>query len=774
MALVATTAVMLVVVAELALAAAPGSGFLPHDRAWEMVSPPDKNGGDIAAVPTRTQGAVGGGAVSFISLTAFGDAAGMGATAEYVSQRTAAPGTPGWATHSTLPKVEALSENATLTLSLFTSYQGQLSDDLGKGVFRTFTNLSDDPNLDQVGGLFLRNDLRTPGPGDLDVLSQCTACTEPLVFPGFDISVFTVLDATPDFGHVLFEAKYHLTDDAPPQGPACLSVGAGCRPLLYEWDHGTLRYVAILPDAEGGGPAIRSYGGVGQGGRLTPRIVSDDGSRIFFTVPPGGGQADGRLYMREDHVSTAWISESERTDCAGDPSCGGDDTPNPALDPGGEMPVQYQTASTDGSRVFFTSREMLTDAAAGGGDNLYMYDATLPDSNPHNLSLVASSISGFAGASEDGTRLYYFSELGDSSGRHAVMAWHDGQATSIGEIGGSDSKADSIAVGATGLESRVSRDGRSFMFAATEGEGLTGYDHGGPGVPGCEGLEGNSRCSEVYLYRAATDTVVCASCNPSGAPATADAGISLGIQGQGGIATGKQISQALSEDGTRVFFTSGERLVPGDLNGSRRDAYVYDAVDDSVHLLSSGRSDSNSFFLTASADGRDAFFATRERLSRWDVDDSVDVYDARVDGGLPEPPEPVAECEGDVCQGSPGSPGDLSLPGSFSLQGVGNDRSASRAFRVASIGSAQRRRLARTGRLTLRVRTPQGGTIRLRSNQGPGRAVRVGGATTRRVTFRLSKAARRALARRGRLSVRIVVRFGDSRRVTTFVIRSGK
>ena len=85
----------------------------------------------------------------------------------------------------------------------------------------------------------------------------------------------------------------------------------------------------------------------------------------------------------------------------------------------------------------------------------------------------------------------------------------------------------------------------------------------------------------------------------------------------------------------------------------------------------------NSAFLDASADGRDAFFATRQRLSRGDTDSFVDVYDARIGGGFPEPPLPLP-CDGDSCQGSPPAAPNLPTPGSSAFNGAGDARQAKR------------------------------------------------------------------------------------------------
>ncbi len=70
------------------------------------------------------------------------------------------------------------------------------------------------------------------------------------------------------------------------------------------------------------------------------------------------------------------------------------------------------------------------------------------------------------------------------------------------------------------------------------------------------------------------------------------------------------------------------------------------------------------------ADGRNAFLVTRQKLTGWDPDKLVDVYDVRVDGGLPEPPVVGVPCVGDACQGTPSAAPSFNAASGFS--GLGN------------------------------------------------------------------------------------------------------
>ena len=139
------------------------------------------------------------------------------------------------------------------------------------------------------------------------------------------------------------------------------------------------------------------------------------------------------------------------------------------------------------------------------------------------------------------------------------------------------------------------------------------------------------------------------------------------------------------EDTGRLFFNSADALVPSDTNGAE-DVYEYEpqgvgsCTSESVFfsarsggcvdLISSGVAKEESAFLDASENGSDVFFMTSAQLSKQDADTTPDVYDARVDGGFPQPQPPPA-CEGDACQSPVAAPNDPT-PGSLTYQGPGN------------------------------------------------------------------------------------------------------
>jgi len=648
-----------------ALTGAAGAVQLPDGRAYELVSPPSKNGSDVIQQTGKTHVASDGNGVTFSALGAFGALQGTSFDTEYLSRRTGVPGTNGWSTHGINPP----ERGSTFGAAAFgnggntPSYLNAFTPDLSAAIYRSWRPLTDAPNVAEVTNLYRVTGLGEAGAG-VQLMSDGVAALPAAWSMGAKLFIFPQLvGASTDLTHVVFESTLTLTADAAPYQGSCAAVGAilffGCPTQLYENANGAVRLVNRIPSApdiecdDVTGPACVAAAS-GQAGisalalqRYSQRMVSSDGRRILFQVPAGG--ESGAIYMREDGTRTVQLAQD------------------------GEL----WTASTDGSRVFFITSDSLLAEDTDGNRDLYMYDTDAPQDD--HLTLVSASsvndgtMETVVGASDDGHYVYFVCDgqlvpgepPADIAG---LYVWHEGSLAYIGrfpdvaeaQLNGARASWFAPSVMRT---SRLTPDGRHllFMTRSDEGfsgrEGFAGYDHAGH--------------QELYLYSADTNRLACASCNPSGRPATTDALTNV-REGASVSASTSDQSHALSDDGRHVFFSTAEALVLEDTNGTS-DAYEYNAANGTVHLLSSGTDPSPSYLIDASNDGSNAFFGTRERLLRWDVDGSYDLYDARVGGGFPEPALPAPACSGEAClgQGNP-APAAAGAVGSASFRGAGD------------------------------------------------------------------------------------------------------
>jgi hypothetical protein len=324
----------------------------------------------------------------------------------------------------------------------------------------------------------------------------------------------------------------------------------------------------------------------------------------------------------------------------------------------------WHVVSDDGSRVFTTGGSCGVGACVyvsgspqhiGGtfwfansngtiayiieGGELERYDVNA-DEKVNLTGALAPAVQGVLGASEDGSRVYF-------AAGGSLYEWSEGGGIEFIVTGLSSSNWS-----ANTPTSRVSANGMHVAFNSTES--LTGYPNAGH--------------NEIYTYDAGSGELSCASCNPSGEPATSGASIPS--------PDFDNLSRNVSDSG-QVFFDSKEALSPGDVNGNRTDVYEYDSASGETSLISNGASPYDSEFTDAGASGRDVFFLTNERLVGVDQDELVDLYDAREGGGLASqnPPPEQAPCTGEACHPEQSSP---SLAGAASAGFVGKGNLSSK------------------------------------------------------------------------------------------------
>jgi hypothetical protein len=236
-----------------------------------------------------------------------------------------------------------------------------------------------------------------------------------------------------------------------------------------------------------------------------------------------------------------------------------------------------------------------------------------------------------------------------------------------------------------------------------------------------------------------------------------------------GVAT-----QPSNPDERIAFFQSRSRLVAQDTD----DRYdVYQWRDGELSLVSTDIADEDAYYSGNGADGRDVFIATRAKLTWQDNDVVMDVYDARIGGGIPKPPEPPGACSvlTGACQ-SPGTAlGEVKLETNKAAPD-GNAVAVRKTISLNRIGPKARLSAVRTGVLRIRVTTTGPGPLLVGARARiDGKSRKVGGARKRvaaagvtTMRLRLSSQARRVL-RQGRVlrvTLRVAQAGARARRVT--------
>jgi hypothetical protein len=725
-------------------------GFL-EDRCVEMVSPADK--GPVGTVGKeqafglnlRLRAAPAGGAIAYTILNGLPGAA-AGDEVLYLGRRN----DNGWeAKEISPPPVAPVALNNQGNLYQLTP---AVSDDLSCSIDQSPSPLTADApsqTIDAGGMNLFRHDNVTD---EYTVITNVPALNADTAVPYGN--GWAVVGMSPDCNRVVFRSPYRF-QGIPGQGTT----------RLYEWDHGTLRGLGAIP-APGGSESLAA---------VTPstnvnfdRAVSDDASRTIFTAASlvGGDVGQQAVFLREGG-STIDVSQSE-TGIANN---------------AGSL---YQTASADGSRVFFTARYGLASngssspgltscasdpaggvAGNGSGCDLYEYDLAaspnrLTDLTPHTGEPQGAGVLGVLAASEDGDYVYFAArgQLVPGQGRTAtenqaagsynIYLSRDTGVTRAVDFVGLLNASDRDALTAIGgVYSRATPDGRHLLFMSSAN--TTGYESGGAKM--------------VYRYSATDDETVCLSCRPDGEPSNASTGaVPL---------PASTMPTTLTTDGSRAFFYSYDSLVPGAID-DRRNLYAW--VHGQVYLLQTlpaGESsavpdDNTSFFAGASADGRDVYFVTSKSLVPQDVDGRRDVYNVRVAGGFDPPAAPEAPCDpldGDGCQGAAA----VERPLAVDTLGERPDDRAPGARPTLSLGTPtaqQRRSLASSGRLIVSVSASAAGrvsataTARLNNRivTVASAARRLNAAGSTKLALRLSRAARRQLSSTGRLRLTLAAR----------------
>jgi hypothetical protein len=297
--------------------------------------------------------------------------------------------------------------------------------------------------------------------------------------------------------------------------------------------------------------------------------------------------------------------------------------------------------------------------------------------------------------------------------------------------------------------------------------------------------------ADIYAYDAAADELTRITRAEPGAPGDPYACVSALCHGDGGIGGGGPLpALGVATDpaiaGERVaFFESRSQLVPGDTDDAY-DVYEWKRTPGQpageLSLLTPGDSvRDGQMYKGNDRSGRNVFFATRDRLTWQDHDAVLDVYTARVDGGVPDPvAPPVCAVLADGCQGQAGGVPGTAAPVTGVVGGGNAERGPRARLSLRGPARAQRRRAARRGVVALRVRVNRPGRVVAVARARVGGRGRVVGRAARRLSrpgaavlrVRLSRPARKRLRSGARLRLAVRVGMpGALARTTHFTLR---
>jgi hypothetical protein len=641
--------------------------LLPGCMALEQVSPPQKDG-QPAKEPIVS---ADGDRVAFASAASLGGSPLLGPGSDfYVADRGAA----AWATAPTAPQSGQFrggwSSYAPVTsfspdLAAWFNFLGtpQQSD---RGTGQIYTGALGQPYAPLSPPLAPNV---PPGPGE--------SASEPLTsanFAGFsaDHSRAYVIPGINSTAYLPGDPEPSGTGADPNLYAAHLDAAGQPAAELVARDRDAKAWGAEC-GARLGGIASILGGASAKNGFRNQGAVSADGSRVYFSTraaQPAGEPCDAanklRILERLETSEGPWIGPLFGSECARvSPPCSSAD--------GNDL---YQGASSDQTRVYFTTNRQLADSdldeggecsntAAVVGCDLYLYDASRP-AGERLVQVSAGEDVGGGAVHEEGKDAKVYNSIAAISvdGSHVYFA-------AQGVLTADENPAEESAQEGEPNLYLWDADAESLSFLAVldPEDGGNGVDEGN--LWGGEGsfrnlaypvpLRGagdghvlvfDTRASlserdadegylDIYRYDTAADTPPqCVSCvgehdkgefdARKGAPPIEIEGLDTGFA---------EKFRWASEEGRSVLFKTAERLLPGDVNGVR-DSYLW--RDGQIYRLPGTADPVNKLFdnPTLSLDGSEVAFQTFARLLPTDRDQQKDVYVARVNGGFPNPAEP--------------------------------------------------------------------------------------------------------------------------------------
>jgi hypothetical protein len=460
--------------------------------------------------------------------------------------------------------------------------------------------------------------------------------------------------ASADFSHFVFSSNNY---------PFASGGVVGAPGSVYDNDTET-NSVTIVSKVAGGNPIPQS--GTNPNEYLEIPAVSSNGSHILMSSESATPNTS-HLYMTVNDALYYDVSKG--------------------------YDVRFVGASSDGSKVFFTSREPVTSDDHDTSTDLFMWseatdsitrisqgagngdtDECVTQWEGANCGVVPvnTGVSTDDVVSADGAIMFYSPEQLDPAnpgvpGERNVFLYHDGSVRYVA----------TMDPGSTINRLQISPDG-SHSALLTDSR-LTGYDNTAPDGVCSTDAEGGfltgPDCREIYTFDGNTGNLQCVSCNPTGAPPSNDVVAS---------ASGR----FMSDDG-RTFFSTRDALAPRDTDGIQD---VYEFVDGRPQLISSGTGKQDSWgggilifppsvvgLEAVSRDGTNVYFSSFDTLVSEDHNGQfLKFYDARTNGGFPDPPPALPCTAADECHGTGSAAPEEPQVGSGALLGAGGNMQAAK------------------------------------------------------------------------------------------------
>jgi hypothetical protein len=702
------------------------SSRLPECRNYELVTPPEKNGSHIEALFAGTGSwgpliASNGTDVMAPSIQCFAQTESctglreVGEGEPYEFARTS----QGWATHPLAPPA--------------TTYgiSSQLNEDANQHT--TLFSAPGSPSKTREH-FYVRTGQGTPQ--DIGPVGE-----HPESFSGEDLAQLPAAAdtaATADFSHMLFAT--HASHGSVPLW--ALNGLPEEESSVYEYagqDTGLPLSVGVAGGFES--TSLVSGCGTALGDQLyNPSVeygsLSADGRVVYFSALGHNHAACGagvlapltnQLFARVDGESpglahTVSISTPTPSSCHSE--C--------QAVQGNPQDADFEGASQDGSRAFFTSTQQLTDTASqgqgeageecqfstGSGCNLYESVCVAPCGTHAEEPLAKGRelidisagakahggprVRGVMAISGDGSHVYFVAR-GKLAGNPGVLGAtaEEGQANLYVYAQGQplrfivtlpprdeqEFEQQQFKEWTHGIKvANVTPDGRFLVFLSHHA--LTADDTRPEGP------------AQIYRYDAQTAGIVRVSIgqngfNDNGNAGTAEPDIVHAYKGWQTAASPANGNPTMSNDGQYVFFESPVALAPGALNEVPVNKVpplreflaqnIYEFHDGQVYLISDGKdtspnpgdpsTKSSTRLVGSDESGRNVFFWTTSQVTPQDTDTQRDIYDARIcETGDPcvTPPAAAQACQEATCQGPSPAPPGFATPGSATYSGPGN------------------------------------------------------------------------------------------------------